>query len=173
MTTELLRLCSPGVCDQECPIVGNQFLLELECTRCIEVLRVVRNNCLRDRLTDGIHLRGMSTTLDAETDVNRGESLLASDEDRLIDLKPQDLRLKQGDGSAVEVDQATTLLCMCNCGCGLDRTGKDERSTWVGEWAGRDMYELQAYLLFAESLNGLRRGCHFIVCLVCRGLSQS
>ena len=86
VTAELLRLCSPGVCDKEGPVVRNQLLLELEGARGVEVLRVVGNDSLRNRLADGIHLRGVSTTLHAKTDVNRRKSILASDKDWLVDL---------------------------------------------------------------------------------------
>ena len=110
MTTKLLRFCSPRVRNQERPVVRDELLLELERTRGIEVLGVVGNNGLRDRLADGIHLRGVSTTLHTKTNVNRGESLLAGNKDRLVDLEAQDLRLEERDGRAVDVNEAATLL---------------------------------------------------------------
>ena len=110
MTTKLLRFCSPRVRDQERPVVRDELLLKLERTRGIEVLGVVGNNGLRDGLADGIHLRGVSTTLHTKTNVNRGESLLAGNKDRLVDLEAQDLRLEERDGRAVDVNEAATLL---------------------------------------------------------------
>ena len=164
MTTKLLRFRSPRVCDQECPVVGDQLLLELERAGGVEILGVVRDNSLRNRLTDRIHLRGVPTTLHAEANVDGRESLLASDKDGLVNLEPQDFRLEQGDGSAIEMDKATTLFRVRNCRCGLE---EEWRSTRVGG-VSRDADRLGTYLLFAESLNGLRRGCHFVV--RCRGL---
>ena len=110
MTTKLLRFCSPRVRNQERPVVRDELLLELERTRGIEVLGVVGNNGLRDGLADGIHLRGVSTTLHTKTDVNRGEGILSGNENRLVDLEAQDLRLEERDGRAVDVDEAATLL---------------------------------------------------------------
>ena len=119
VTTELLRLCSPGVGDEEGPVVRDELLLELERARRVKVLGVVRNDRLRDRLTDGVDLRRVSTTLHAETDVNRRKGLLAGDEDGLVDLEAQDLGLEEGDGRAVDVDEAAALLSVRNSSCGL------------------------------------------------------
>ena len=94
MTTELLRLCSPRVGDEERTVVRNKLLLQLERARGVEVLGVVRNDCLRDRLTESVDLRGVSTTLHTETDIDRREGILARDEDGLVDLEAQDLGLE-------------------------------------------------------------------------------
>ena len=119
VTTKLLRFCSPRVRNQERPVVRDELLLELERTRGIEVLGVVGNNGLRDGLADGIHLRGVSTTLHTKTNVNRGESLLAGNKDRLVDLEAQDLGLQKVDGRAVNVNEATALLCVGDRSSGL------------------------------------------------------
>ena len=119
VTTELLRLCSPGVGNEEGPVVRDELLFELERARRVKVLGVVRNDRLRDRLTDGVDLRRVSTTLHAETDVNRREGLLACDEYGLVDLIAQDLGLEEGDGRAVDVDEAAALLSVRNSSCGL------------------------------------------------------
>ena len=119
MTTKLLRFCSPRVRNQERPVVRDELLLELERTRGIEVLGVVGNNGLGDGLTDSVNLRGVSTTLDTNTDVNDTESVLAGGEDGLVDLESEDLRLEEVEGRAVDVDEATTLLSMGDRGSGL------------------------------------------------------
>lgn len=119
VTTELLRLCSPGVRDQERPVVGNELLLELERARRIEVLGIVRNDRLRDRLADGVDLRGVSTTLHAEADVDSRERILAGNKNGLIDLEAQDLGPEEADGRAVDVDEPAALLGVRNSSCGL------------------------------------------------------
>ena len=119
VTTELLRLCSPGVGDEEGPVVRDELLLELERACCVKVLGVVRNDRLRDRLSNGVHLRSVSTTLHAKTNVNGGEGLLASDKDGFIDLEAQKLGLEQGNGGAVDVNETATLLRVRNRSCGL------------------------------------------------------
>ena len=119
MTTELLRLCSPRVRDEERPVVRNKLLLQLQSARGVEVLGVVGNDRLRNRLTNGVHLRGVSTTLDTDTDVNDTESVLAGGKDGLVDLESEDLRLEEVEGRAVNVDEATTLLSVGDRGSGL------------------------------------------------------
>lgn len=114
MTTKLLRLASPRVRDQECPVVGDELLLELHRAVRVHVLRIVCDERLGDRLAEGVHLRGVSSTLDAETDVDGGECLLTSNENRLVDLQPEDLGLNQRDRGAVEVNETTALLGVCN-----------------------------------------------------------
>jgi len=130
MTTELLWFASPRVRDEQRPVVGDELLLELHCAVCVNVLRVVRNERLCDGLADSVHLRGVSTTLHAEADVNGAERLLTGNEDRLVDLQAENLGRDERDGRAVEVDKTATLLGM------RDRRGS---------------------LLFAERLNSLGR----------------
>ena len=122
MTTELLWLCSPGVRNQQCPVVGNELLLELQRAVRVEVLGVVGNDCLSNRLTDSVDLGGVSTTLDADADVDGTESILASYQNRLIDLESEDLRLEEVNGRAINVDEATALLGVCNRGGGLTQS---------------------------------------------------
>ena len=112
MTTELLRLRPPGVGDEESAVVRDELLLELKGASSVEVLGIVRDHSLRNRLTDSVDLLRVSTTLHTKTNVNRGESLLAGNKDRLVDLEAQDLRLEERDGRAVDVDEAATLLCV-------------------------------------------------------------
>ena len=121
VTTKLLRLCSPGVGNEECAVVRNKLLLELERARRIEVLGVIRNDGLRDGLTECVNLRGVTTTLHTKPDVDCRESVLARDEDGLVDLKTQDLGLEEGDGRAVDMNETTALLGVRNSSCGLRR----------------------------------------------------
>lgn len=97
MTAELLGLRSPGIRNQKGTVIGNQLLLQLHCAVRVEVLRVVGNNRLRDRLADSVHLRRVSTTLYTYTDVDRLESILTSDEDRFVYLETEDLGLEEVD----------------------------------------------------------------------------
>lgn len=119
MTTELLGLHSPRVRDQECPVVRNKLLLQLHRAVRVEVLRVVGDNGLGDGLTNGVDLGGVSTTLDADADVDGTKSILSGNENGLVDLEAEDLRLEEVDGGAVDVDEATALLGVGNRGSGL------------------------------------------------------
>ena len=94
MTTELLRLCSSRVGDEKRTVVRNKLLLQLKRARGVEVLGVVRNDRLCNRLAESVDLRSVSTTLHTEPDVDRRESFFASDQDGLVDLETQDLGLE-------------------------------------------------------------------------------
>ena len=119
MASELLGLHPPGVGNEQCPVVGDKLFLQLHSAVRILVLGVVGNNGLGDGLTDSVNLRGVSTTLDTDTDVNDTESVLAGGKDGLVDLESEDLRLEEVEGRAVNVDEATTLLSVGNRGSGL------------------------------------------------------
>ena len=99
--------------------LGVELLLELHRAVRVEVLGVVRNDRLSDSLADGVDLRGVSTTLDTDTDVDSTEGILARDQDRLVDLEAEDLRLEQVDGGTVDVDETTALLGVGNRSGGL------------------------------------------------------
>ena len=104
----------------------DKSLLELVLGVLIDVLLVVGDDGLGDGLTDGVDLRRVSTTLHAETDVNRREGLLAGDEDGLVDLEAQDLGFegagtflrhvdgtagrKSGDGERVQAERRSALI---------------------------------------------------------------
>ena len=98
MTTELLGLGSPWVRNQQSPVVSNKLLLEFHRGVCVDVFRVVSDNRLGNRLTDGIDLGGVSTTLYTNTDVHCSEGILTGNEDGLVDLETEDLRLEEVDG---------------------------------------------------------------------------
>ena len=61
----------------------------------------------------------MSSTLDAYADVDRGEGVLTGDEDGLVDLEAEDLRLDETDWGAVDVNESAALLSVCYRGGGL------------------------------------------------------
>lgn len=53
----------------------------------VDELLVVGDEGLGDGLTDGVDLRSLTTTGDADTDVDVGELVEADDEDGLVDLR--------------------------------------------------------------------------------------
>ena len=119
LSTELLGLCSPRVRNQKTSVVCDQLLLELHGAEGVDILGVVRNDRLCNRLAESVDLRSVSTTLHAETDVDSGEGLFTGDKDRFIDLEAQELRLEEGDGGAVDVDEAASLLRVGDRSSGL------------------------------------------------------
>lgn len=85
-TTELLGLRTTVVGNEQCAVVLDKSLLELVLGVLVNVLLVVGDNRLGDGLTDGVDLRGVTTTGDADTDVDTGEFVGSHDQDGLVDL---------------------------------------------------------------------------------------
>lgn len=72
-TTELLWLAASRVGDEEGPVVADEGLLQLECLCRILVLCGVGDDGFSDRLADGVDLRSVSTSRNADPDVDVGE----------------------------------------------------------------------------------------------------
>jgi hypothetical protein len=109
-TTKLLGLHPSGIRDEERSVVCDELLLQLQRAVRINVLGVVGNESFGNGLTDGIDLRCVSTTLYPHTNIENAEGIFASDQNGLIDLETEDLRLDEVDGGTVDADEATTLL---------------------------------------------------------------
>jgi hypothetical protein len=76
LTTELLGLAPSVVGNEECAVVLDEGLLELVLGVLIDELLVVGDDGLGDSLTDGVDLRGVTTTGDTDADVDIGCVLL-------------------------------------------------------------------------------------------------
>lgn len=64
-------------------------------------------------LTDGIDLGCVTTTVDTDTDVDVGELVKTNNEQRLIDLKSENLWLHKTERRSVDLDKTTTgLSCL-------------------------------------------------------------
>ena len=128
-TTELLGLRTAVVGNKQCAVVLDKSLLELVLGVLVDVLLVVGDDRLGDGLADGVDLRGVTTTGDADTDVDTGEFVGSNDQDGLVDLvlsimcpfffpggsllsylEAEDLRLDQTQRLAVNLDEALSLL---------------------------------------------------------------
>ena len=85
-TTELLGLGPTVVGDQQGAVVLDEGLLELVLRVLVDVLLVVGDDGLGDGLADGVDLGGVTTTSDADADVNTGELVSADNQEGLVDL---------------------------------------------------------------------------------------
>lgn len=121
-TTKLLWLHPSGVRDQQRTVVRNQLFLQFHGAVGIDVFGVVCNNGFGDSLTDGIHLRGVSSALDTHSDVERCKGVFSCDENWLVDLEAEYFGLDKVDGRSVDTDEATALLCIRYRGSGLQMT---------------------------------------------------
>merc|ERR1719205_477431 len=109
---KLLGLVPPGVSNQQGPVKLHKNVLDLLLGLLINVLLVVCNQGLGQGLPDGIHLAGVSATLDADPDVNIGEPVLAQEKDGLLELEAQGLRLDELQGTTVHLDQSLSALAV-------------------------------------------------------------
>lgn len=113
-TTKLLGLRSSGVGNEEGSVVRDKGLLQLVLGLLINELLVVGNDTLGNSLTDGVNLGDVTTTVNADTNVNVGELVETSDEEGLVDLVSEDLGLDKGDGRTVDLEETLTGLDVGN-----------------------------------------------------------
>jgi hypothetical protein len=71
-TAKLLGLAPPVVGDEECAVVLDEGLLELVLRVLVDVLLVVGDDGFGNGLADGVDLRRVSTTGDADANVDIG-----------------------------------------------------------------------------------------------------
>jgi len=76
----------------------------------IDELLVVGDNGLGDGLTDGVNLRCVSTTSDSDADIDVGELLEANNEEGLVDLESEDLRLDEVERFSINLYKALPRL---------------------------------------------------------------
>lgn len=86
LTTELLGLAATVVGNEESTVVLSESSLEGVLGVLVNELLVVGNQGLGNGLTDGVDLGSVTTTGDADTDVNTGELVKTNNEERLVDL---------------------------------------------------------------------------------------
>ncbi len=72
----------------------------------INVFLIVGHKSLGEGLTDGVDLGDATAALDADSDVDLGEPVLAEEEERLLELELQGLGLNLVEGLAVDTDDA-------------------------------------------------------------------
>jgi hypothetical protein len=86
LTTELLGLAAAVVGNEEGSVELDEGLLEEVLGVLVDELLVVGDEGLGDGLTDGVDLRGVTTTGDADTDVDVGELVKTDNQEGLVDL---------------------------------------------------------------------------------------
>lgn len=111
-TSELLGLTAAGICDKESAVVPDEDVLDLLLGLLVDVLLVKGDQRLGDALTDGIDPGDMTAALDADPHVDPGKTVAAEQENGLVCLVPEDLRLHELDGAAVDLDQPPAALAV-------------------------------------------------------------
>merc|ERR1712038_1855077 len=118
-TTELLGLASSGVSHQQAPVELDQGVLDGLLALFVNVLLVEGDEGLGEGLTDSVDLGDATATLDANPNVDVGELVLAEEQDWLLQLLLECLRLNFGQGLAVDSDLALAALAVSHGGSGL------------------------------------------------------
>jgi hypothetical protein len=111
-TTKLLGLAPTVVRNEQGAVVLDEQLLDVVLGVLIDELLEVGDDGLGDSLTDRVHLRGVTSSGDANADVDVRELLEADDQEGLVDLEPQDLGLDEVQRLAVDLDEALTGLAV-------------------------------------------------------------
>jgi len=111
-TSELLGLVPPGIGDEERAVVADQDVLDLLLGGLVDVLLVVGHERLGDRLADRINLSDMSTAINADSDVDSGESIFSQEQDWFFQLLSERSRLDEMERSSVDFDEAVASLAM-------------------------------------------------------------
>jgi hypothetical protein len=76
----------------------------------VDVLLVVGDDGFGNGLADGVDLRGVTTTGDADADVDISELVNTEDQDGLVNLESQDLGLDLGKRLSVNLDETLSGL---------------------------------------------------------------
>jgi hypothetical protein len=119
VTTELLGLGAARVGNEEGAVEGNELGLDLLLGDLVDVLAVVSDKTAGDGLANGVDLGNVTTTGNADADVDVGELLGAEDGDGLEQLSAEELGDNVGKGDAVDLDHALTGLNLGDSGGGL------------------------------------------------------
>lgn len=122
-----LWFTSTWVTNKKVTVVVQQSLSQLVLAALINVLCVVSNNCLSDSSTDSVDLCSLSSSLNANTNIEVSELLLSKDKNWLESLKTKGLRLDKLNWLSVYLDKSTSLLCESTRSSGLFPKRKKER----------------------------------------------
>ena len=118
-TSELLRFAPTGIGNQQGTVVLGQDVLQFLAGGFIHILLVERNQRLGDGLADGVDLGDMTTTGNADPDVDTGELFLAEQQQRLLELVLQNLGFDLVQRAAVHSQQTLSALAVRNSGGGF------------------------------------------------------
>jgi hypothetical protein len=113
-TSELLGFTTTGIGNEKSTIVLDESFLDLLLGSLVDKLLVESNDGLGKSLADSINLRSVTTTLDADSDINVGETFFTQKKDNFVDLELQDLGLEELDGGTVDTDETVTTLKLFN-----------------------------------------------------------
>ncbi|CAA6664482.1 unnamed protein product [Spirodela intermedia] len=111
-STELLRLAAAGIGDKKSTVVPNEDILDLLLRLLVDVLLIEGDQSLGDALADGVDPGDVTTALHANAHIDASKPVATEEEDGLISLVTEDLRLHQLDGATIDLDQPAAALAV-------------------------------------------------------------
>lgn len=111
-SSKLLRLTTPWISHKQSPIVPPENIFNLLLRLFVHVLLIKSDERFGNWLTNGVDLRGVTSTLDADAHVNTGEAVAAEEEDRLKRLVPENFWLDELDRNPINFYQPTATLAV-------------------------------------------------------------
>ena len=90
----------------------DEGLLELVLGVLVDVFLVVGDYRLGNGLSDSIDLGSVTTTGNADSDIDTGELVKADDKEGFVDLESEDFRLCESQRLAVNLDEALACLAL-------------------------------------------------------------
>lgn len=85
-SAKLLGFTPPVICNQQCPVIQHQRLLQLVLSILINVFLIIGYDRLRNSLADGVDLGCMASTSNAYADVHVREFVETDYQERFVDL---------------------------------------------------------------------------------------
>merc|ERR1719350_2213952 len=117
--TKFFWFATPWVCHDEGPVICHEDIFDLFLRCLINVFLIVCNDSFRNSLTQCIDLGGITSTLDAKPNINLGATILAEQQQGLIDLDAEDVWLQSVDGAAIDTNKPTSSANQRNSNCRL------------------------------------------------------
>ncbi|KAJ0533309.1 hypothetical protein HanIR_Chr09g0406941 [Helianthus annuus] len=92
-TTKLLGLTPSGISNKQSPIIPHKNILNLLLLLFIHKLLVIRHECFRNALTNGIYLRSVTSAFHTNPHIDGSKLRTADQKDRFERLCSKNLRL--------------------------------------------------------------------------------
>ncbi len=108
--SKLFRFAATRISYEQCAVVPQEHVLDFLLRLLIDEFLIISHECLGDALPYGVYLRGMSSSLHADTHIDAGEFLTTQQQNGLERLVSQNLRLHQLNGTAIDLDQTSSPL---------------------------------------------------------------
>ena len=109
-TTVLFGFAPTGIAHEHVSIIVHENIAQFVFGTLVNVLGVVGDDALGNGRSNGVNLTGDTTALDANSNVEIAEFVLADDKDWFKDLQAKSFRFNIFNGLTVHLDESAALL---------------------------------------------------------------